>query len=167
MPISLYWQSRGKTGVDKQVGKTFRSSKGNLLCNECCTKLITQIDCPEHYHRDSCPYCLGTGTNSSCKDEEKMTEETPRGNQMIMCSTNEIAIGTFVAVVFIPITKIRFDPPKSAKVIKKVTYEDFANFWLNSNAKEIFSAWVQRNGPPPDLVLFYEISFLGNPPELL
>lgn len=69
MMVSLYWKNRGNTEADRREGKTFKRSDGTLGCDECCTKMITQIPCPEHFHRESCPYCLGTGQNASCFKE--------------------------------------------------------------------------------------------------
>lgn len=61
--VSLYWQNNGRTLADRRPGKTFQASSG-LMCDECCTKMFY---CDErHFHRDSCPYCLGTGRNASC-----------------------------------------------------------------------------------------------------
>ena len=65
MGVSLYWTNHGKTEADRRPGKTFQRSDGSLGCAECCTKMITQVDC-DCYHRDSCPHCLGTGQNASC-----------------------------------------------------------------------------------------------------
>lgn len=63
--VSLYWRNHGKTDADLRPGKTFLRSGGSLGCAECCTKMITQVDC-DCYHRDSCPHCLGTSQNASC-----------------------------------------------------------------------------------------------------
>ena len=65
MGVSLYWTNHGKTEADRRPGKTFQRSDGSLGCAECCTKMITQVDC-DCYHRDSCPHCFGTGQNASC-----------------------------------------------------------------------------------------------------
>jgi hypothetical protein len=89
--VSLYWRNRGKTEGDRRPGKTFQRSDG-LACDECChvfkphpdlkwlcatcggaqeeTKLITQDGPCTHFHRDSCPYCLGTSLNASCFDRD-------------------------------------------------------------------------------------------------
>ncbi len=64
--LSLYWRNLGKTEADRRPGKTFERSDGSLGCDECCTKMITQVECPEHFQRESCPFCLGTGENASC-----------------------------------------------------------------------------------------------------
>ena len=74
MSVSLYWQNHGKTEADRRPGKTFQRSDGSLGCAECCTKMITQVDC-DCYHRDSCPHCMGTGQNASCLPAY---EEDPR-----------------------------------------------------------------------------------------
>lgn len=62
--VSAYWESRGKTVADKRVGRTFRRSNGVLACNECCFK-DRECDTPGHFHRNSCPFCLGTGINAA------------------------------------------------------------------------------------------------------
>jgi len=69
MAISKYWQSRGKTEKDKRPGgRVFQSSYGPM-CNECCNG--DRCDDPSHFHRDSCPYCLGTGTPAEAACEGK------------------------------------------------------------------------------------------------
>jgi hypothetical protein len=67
--VSLYWQNQKKTEADRRPGKTFQRSNGSLGCDECCTKMITQDECDHHFNRESCPFCLGTGTNASCQQE--------------------------------------------------------------------------------------------------
>lgn len=68
MSVSLYWHKLGKTEADIKPGETFESSQG-LMCAECCTKMISQVDC-NCWHRDSCPFCLGTSLNASCFDAD-------------------------------------------------------------------------------------------------
>lgn len=65
MSVSLYWKNHGKTEADITPGATFERSDG-LGCAECCTKL-RETDC-NCWHRDSCPYCLGTSLNANCFD---------------------------------------------------------------------------------------------------
>ena len=61
--VSCYWANQGKTPADKRPGgKTFERSDGRLGCDECCTGMITQDECNHHWRRESCPYCLGSGT---------------------------------------------------------------------------------------------------------
>lgn len=64
MAVSRYWQNLGKTEADKRPGRTFMGHGGVLICNECCLK-DRECDTPRHFHRDNCPYCLGTGINAS------------------------------------------------------------------------------------------------------
>ena len=64
--ISLYWRNQGKTEADRRPGKTFQSSNGSLMCDECCTHMITQDGPCNHFDRESCPFCLGTAKNASC-----------------------------------------------------------------------------------------------------
>lgn len=66
--ISAYWKSHGKTEADVRPGRIFPRSDG-VACAECCTKMITQVEC-DCYHRDSCPFCLGTSLNASCFDAD-------------------------------------------------------------------------------------------------
>lgn len=61
--ISEYWRNRDKTEADKQEGKTWTDTDGDLRCDECCNK--DRCDEPSHYYRANCPYCLGTGTNAT------------------------------------------------------------------------------------------------------
>ena len=61
--ISPYWRGQGKTDADKKHGRTFERSDGRLGCAECCNG--DRCDDPNHYDRDSCPFCLGTGTNAT------------------------------------------------------------------------------------------------------
>lgn len=42
------------------AGRTFSRSDGSQGCNECCNG--ERCDDHTHYDRDSCPYCLGSGT---------------------------------------------------------------------------------------------------------
>lgn len=63
MSISEYWRRQGKTEADKRQGRTFERSTGTLGCAECCNG--DRCDDPSHFNRDSCPFCLGTGTNAS------------------------------------------------------------------------------------------------------
>ena len=65
--VSLYWQNMGRTEADRAHGATFQRSDG-LACAECCTKMITQEGPCKCFHRDSCPFCLGTSLNASCFD---------------------------------------------------------------------------------------------------
>lgn len=59
--VSCYWAGRGKTVADKpDSGRTFERSDGSLGCDECCNG--DRCDDHTHYDRDSCPYCLGSGT---------------------------------------------------------------------------------------------------------
>lgn len=63
--VSEYWKSQGKTEGDKREGRTFeRSGQYGLGCAECCNG--DRCDDPTHFSRESCPFCLGTGTNKSC-----------------------------------------------------------------------------------------------------
>lgn len=68
--VSEYWQRMGRTEADKRPGKTFKRSDGVLACDECCTGMITQIEC-DHFDRQSCPYCLGTGVAAKAALEGK------------------------------------------------------------------------------------------------
>lgn len=80
MSISLYWRNQGKTEADRrQSGRTFLRGNGSLGCAECCTKMITQVEC-DCYHRDSCPFCLGTGEGTAPETapvEERKVPECP------------------------------------------------------------------------------------------
>jgi hypothetical protein len=59
--VSCYWNGRGKTGADKpEAGRTFARSDGSLGCGECCNG--DRCDDHTHYNRDSCPFCLGSGS---------------------------------------------------------------------------------------------------------
>lgn len=68
MGVSLYWRNRGKTEADKRPGKTFVRSDGVLACDECCLKDYAECDERGHFNRESCPYCLGTGTNATTSE---------------------------------------------------------------------------------------------------
>lgn len=70
MGVSLYWQNRGKTEADKREGRTFIRSDGRLACDMCCFK-DRECDTRGHFHRESCPYCLGTGINASGEIQPK------------------------------------------------------------------------------------------------
>lgn len=70
--ISQYWKNLGKTESDKRHGRTFVLSGRSLGCAECC--FGDRCDDPSHYSRDSCPFCLGTGTNATTKVEGKEDE---------------------------------------------------------------------------------------------
>jgi hypothetical protein len=62
--VSEYWRRLGKAEVDKRPGgRTFTRSDGSLGCAECCNG--DRCDDPSHFHRDSCPFCLGTGEPAS------------------------------------------------------------------------------------------------------
>jgi hypothetical protein len=65
--VSRYWQNQGKTEADRRPGKVFQRSDG-LACAECCTKMFPQEGPCSHFHRDSCPFCMGTSLNASCFD---------------------------------------------------------------------------------------------------
>jgi hypothetical protein len=59
--VSCYWHAHGKTPVDKRSdGRTFQRSDGSLGCGECC--FGDRCDDSTHFDRDSCPYCLGSGS---------------------------------------------------------------------------------------------------------
>jgi hypothetical protein len=62
--LSDYWKHRGKTTKDKRPGRTFDSTNGPM-CAECCNG--DRCDDPSHFSRSSCPFCLGTGRNSTTK----------------------------------------------------------------------------------------------------
>lgn len=66
--VSRYWQYHGKTENDKREGRVFRTSDGRLMCDECCNG--DRCDDPAHVSRESCPFCLGTGSNAT-KDVAK------------------------------------------------------------------------------------------------
>ena len=65
--VSPYWRRLGKTIADRRPGRTFAGAGGVLICNECCWK-DRPCDTPGHFHRDSCPYCLGTGIPGTEKE---------------------------------------------------------------------------------------------------
>lgn len=72
MKVSQYWENRGKTLKDRRPGKTWVSSTGRVCCDECCTKMITQDGPCDHFNRESCPFCLGTGEPpATAKAEEE------------------------------------------------------------------------------------------------
>lgn len=59
--VSCYWHRQGKTTADKRSdGQTFKRSDGTSGCAECC--FGDRCDDRSHFNRDSCPYCLGSGT---------------------------------------------------------------------------------------------------------
>lgn len=58
--LSCYWAAQGKTVADKKRGRVFARSTGDDSCAECCNG--DRCDDPTHYDRDSCPFCLGSGT---------------------------------------------------------------------------------------------------------
>ena len=64
--VSKYWRFNGKTEADKHPGRTFLRSDGSLGCNECCNG--DRCDDPTHFNRESCPFCLGTGTNATVRE---------------------------------------------------------------------------------------------------
>lgn len=70
--ISEYWRRQGKTEADKRPGRTFQRSDDSLGCAECCNG--DRCDDPSHFHRDSCPFCLGTGTNATTADRVPIAE---------------------------------------------------------------------------------------------
>lgn len=70
--VSCYWYFHGKTSVDKRPGRTFESSTGRLMCDECCNG--DRCDDPSHFSRESCPYCLGSGTNATTQKPDNTPE---------------------------------------------------------------------------------------------
>ena len=70
--VSCYWHSWGKTPADKKSGKTFERSDGSLGCDECCNG--DRCDDPSHWDRESCPCCLGSGTNATIKEQPSPPE---------------------------------------------------------------------------------------------
>lgn len=62
MRVSAYWNNHNKTLEDRRAdGKTWTASDGRVYCDECCTGMITQDGPCNHFDRESCPFCLGTG----------------------------------------------------------------------------------------------------------
>ena len=66
--ISEYWDRQGKTLSDRKPGQTFDMGTYGKGCAECCNHDRCRSDGDECflYHRQSCPYCLGTNKNLSC-----------------------------------------------------------------------------------------------------
>lgn len=58
--VSEYWKLHGKGLNDRRSdGRTFLSSTGTVMCNECCHG--DRCDDSTHSRRDNCRYCLGSG----------------------------------------------------------------------------------------------------------
>lgn len=74
--VSEYWRRQGKTEADKRPGRTFETSTGPM-CNECCWG--DHCDNPDHFHRLSCPFCLGTGKPASGRPTLKNHRWVPGG----------------------------------------------------------------------------------------
>jgi hypothetical protein len=70
--VSEYWQRQGRTEADKRPGKIWGPrSDGSYGCNECCTG--DRCDDTSHFDRQSCPFCMGTGTNAITEERRKVS----------------------------------------------------------------------------------------------
>lgn len=72
IPVSKYWEK--KLGVSEvpftqlNPGRFFIDLEHKYECDECCE--IDTCVSSRHVKREECPYCLGSGRNRSCYDDE-------------------------------------------------------------------------------------------------